>query len=95
MVFYQVFLLSPSQCAIHCNISTVETVRGCVSLKKKFISQGKGVEVTVNSNEENSKDFCLYFVQEFGLCTVHFHSTEISMGGLSGAWFKSGLFAVV
>jgi hypothetical protein len=56
MVFYQVFLLSPSQCAIHCNISTVETVRGCVSLKKKFISQGKGVEVTVNSKEKNSEE---------------------------------------
>ena len=39
---------------------TVETVRGCVSLKK-YKSQGKAVEVTVNNN------FCLDFVQEFSL----------------------------
>jgi len=43
---------------------TLETVRGCVSLKK-CKSQGKAVEV--NSKEENSQDFCLGFVQEFGL----------------------------
>ncbi len=49
MVFYQVFLLSPSQCAAW----TVETIRGCVSLKK-YKSQGKAAEVTVNSKEENS-----------------------------------------
>jgi hypothetical protein len=36
-----------------------------VSLKK---SQGKAVEVTVNSKEENSEDFCLDFFQEFDLC---------------------------
>jgi hypothetical protein len=30
-------------------------------------SQGKAVVVTVNSKEENFKDFCLDFVQEFGL----------------------------
>ncbi len=46
MIFYQVFLLSPLQC-------TVETVRGCVSLKK-YKSQGKAVKVTVNSKEESS-----------------------------------------
>ncbi len=45
--FYQVFLLSPLQ------YHTAETVRGCVSLKKQK-SQGKAVEVTVNSKEENS-----------------------------------------
>jgi hypothetical protein len=32
---------------------TVETVRGCVSRKKKN-SQGKAAEVTVNSNEEKT-----------------------------------------
>jgi hypothetical protein len=32
---------------------TVETVGGCVSLKKKK-TRGKAVEVTVNSKEENS-----------------------------------------
>ncbi len=36
---------------------------------KKFKAQGKTVEVTLNSTEENSEDFCLDFVQEFGLCT--------------------------
>jgi hypothetical protein len=61
MVFYQVFLISPLQCK-------VETVRGCVSLKK-YKSQGKAVEVTVNSKDENSQDFCLDFIQEFGLWT--------------------------
>jgi hypothetical protein len=35
---------------------TVETLRGCVSLKK-YKSQGKTVEVTVNSKKENSKTF--------------------------------------
>jgi hypothetical protein len=35
------------------NNCTVETVRGCVSLKK-YKSQDKAVEVTVNSKEENS-----------------------------------------
>ncbi len=38
---------------------------GCVSLKIQK-SQGKAVEVTVNSKEEKSSDFCLNFVQEFG-----------------------------
>ncbi len=37
---------------------------------KKYKSQGKAVEVTVNSKEENSEDFCLDFVQEFGLCML-------------------------
>ncbi len=45
-------------------VCTVETVRGCV---KKYKSQGKAVEVTVNCKEENSEDFCLDFFQEFGL----------------------------
>jgi hypothetical protein len=35
---------------------------------KKYKSQSKAVvEVTVNSKEENSSDFRLNFVQEFGL----------------------------
>jgi hypothetical protein len=37
-----------------------------VSLKK-YKPEGKAVEVTPNNREENSKDFCLDFVQEFGL----------------------------
>jgi hypothetical protein len=32
----------------------------------KYKSHGKAVEVTVNSKEENSYDFCLDLVQEFG-----------------------------
>ncbi len=34
---------------------------------KKYKSQGKAVEVTVNNKEENSSDVSLDFVQEFGL----------------------------
>jgi hypothetical protein len=34
-------------------------------------SQCKAVEVTVDSNEKNSEDFCLDFAQEFGLRTMH------------------------
>jgi hypothetical protein len=34
---------------------------------KKQKSQGKAKEVTVNSKEENSLDFCLDLFQEFGL----------------------------
>ncbi len=50
MVFYQIFLLSPLQCT-----ATLlwKYVRDCVSSKKQK-SQGKAVEVTVNSKEENS-----------------------------------------
>ncbi len=47
-------------------MSLKKYVRGCVSLKK-YKSLGKAVEVTVNSKEGNSLDFCLDFVQEFGL----------------------------
>jgi hypothetical protein len=47
------------------NNRTLETIRGCVSLKK-YKSQGKAVQVTVNSKEEN---ICLDFVQEYDICT--------------------------
>jgi hypothetical protein len=49
VVFYQVLLLSLL------SEGTVETVtvRGCVRLKK-YKSQGKAEEVTLNSKEENS-----------------------------------------
>ncbi len=58
---------------------------------KKQKSQGKAVEVTVNTKAENSSDFCLDFVKEFGLGraqrmaggelmylnpTVHYDTTE-------------------
>jgi hypothetical protein len=46
-----------------------EKSRNCKRLKK-YKSQGKAVEVTVNSKEENSYNFCLDYVQEFGLCTI-------------------------
>jgi hypothetical protein len=45
-----------------------ENVRGCVSLKK-YKSQGKAVEVIVNSKDENSEYFCLDFIEGFGLST--------------------------
>ncbi len=47
-------------------MSLEKYVLGCVSLKK-YKSQGKADEMTVNSKEENSVDFCLDFAQEFGL----------------------------
>jgi hypothetical protein len=47
----------------------VQTVRGCVTLKK-YKSQGKAVEVTVSNKDENSSDFCLDFFQELGLWYV-------------------------
>ncbi len=73
MVFYPVFLLSLLECIVTelqkyvggC-VSWKKYVRGCVSLKKQK-SQGKAVEMTVNSKKENSLDFCLDFVQEFGV----------------------------
>jgi len=55
MIFCQVFFLSP----LHCTVT-------CMSLKKHK-SQGKAVEVSVNSKEANSEDFCLDFIQESGL----------------------------
>jgi len=57
---------------------TPETVRGCVNLKK-YKSQGKAVEsveVTVNIMEENSYDFCLDFIQEFGHEAKNFGCSE-------------------
>jgi hypothetical protein len=44
---------------------------------KKYKSQGKAVQVTVNSKEENSLDFCLDFVQEFGLNTCEEEPTQM------------------
>ncbi len=46
----------------------------------KFKSQGKDVEVTANSKEENFKDFCMDFVQEFGFrdnYTVEWHQRNV------------------
>ncbi len=72
-----VFLLGfpPFSLTVYSNW-TVEIVRGCVRLKK-YKSQGKTVEVTVNCKKENSEDFedfCLDFVQEFGLCLLAYNS---------------------
>jgi hypothetical protein len=47
-------------------VSLKKYIRGCVSLKKEKF-QGKNVEMTVNSKEENSLDFRLDFVQEFSV----------------------------
>jgi hypothetical protein len=49
-----------------------------VSLKK-YKAQGKAVEVTVNSKEENSEDFCLDFVQEFGFSMYVQYSTIVQI----------------
>jgi hypothetical protein len=62
--FNRVFLLSHLQCTVR----TVETVRLCLSLKKKkYIKAKLKRYLILNNKEENSSDFCLYFVQEFGL----------------------------
>ncbi len=58
--------LPPFSFTVYCTVTELyDTVRGCVSLKK-YKYQGKAIELTVNSKEENSQDFCLDFVQEFG-----------------------------
>ncbi len=59
MVFYQVFLLSPIQCTVY---------RNCKRLREfeEYKSVGKAVEETVNSKDENSKDFCLDVAPELG-----------------------------
>jgi hypothetical protein len=59
------FTIRFSSCLLYC-VHTEETIRSCVSLNLK----GKIVEVILNSNVENSEDFCLDFVPEFGLCWV-------------------------
>jgi hypothetical protein len=44
------------------------------SFKPLLLKWGRGVkslvELTVNSKEENSEDFCPNYIQEFGLCTM-------------------------
>jgi hypothetical protein len=44
--------------------------RNCKRLREfeEIEISSKAVEVAVNNKEENSEDFCLDFVQEFGLC---------------------------
>ncbi len=55
-----------------------------MSLRKQK-SQGNAVEVTVNSKEEICEDFCLDFVEEFGLrwnsCTVKYENIGSHKGG--------------
>jgi hypothetical protein len=62
-----------------------------------FLTIWKGVWFSIKffSFPFYSLHFFLDFFQEFGLGTVHFRATEISIDGPSGPWFKSGLFAVV
>ncbi len=48
---------------------------------KKYKSQGKAVEVTVNSKEEKSYAFCLDFVLEIGL-RINFKWTPTNNTGL-------------
>jgi hypothetical protein len=63
MVFYQDILLSTLQSTV---TELWKYARVCMSLKK-YKSQGKAAEVTVNSKEKNSENFYLDFVQEFDL----------------------------
>jgi len=59
MVFYQVFLLSPLQC------TTIMNSRNCKRMRDEEIEISR--QVTLNSKEEISEDFCLDFVQELSL----------------------------
>ncbi len=61
---------------------------------KKKKSQGKAEEVTVNSKEENSLDFCLDLFQEFGLCRTMLKSEcgkRIEQRWDRPCWFDSKL----
>ena len=49
---------------------------------KKYKSQGKAVKVAVNSKEENSEDFRLDFVPEFGLWPVGRKTVNFKQFGL-------------
>jgi hypothetical protein len=73
LVLYQVFLLSPLQC-------TQTPFRNF-----KRLSEFEEIEIsrqscrgTVNRMEENSSDFCLYFVQEFGLWSLVENKSAVS-----------------
>jgi hypothetical protein len=65
VVLYQFFLPSPLQCA-------VTHYRNCTGLREfeEVEISCKAVEVTLNSKEKNCYDFCLDFVQEFGLTSA-------------------------
>jgi hypothetical protein len=71
MVFYQVILLSPLQC-------TVETVRGCVSLKKKN-SQYKAVKVNLNSKEEKTLRTFVWILSKKS-ASVHYREEPLPNG---------------
>jgi hypothetical protein len=63
-----------------------------VSLKKKK-SQSKAVEVSANSKEENSLDFCLDLFQEFGLCRTMLKSERGKPIENSAGTFHVGLIS--
>ncbi len=70
-------------------------VRGCVSLKKQKSFSRQSCTVYGNSKEENSRGFCLDFVQEFGLCgpsgcNVNVSLTDASPNGFS--WILRPLY---
>jgi hypothetical protein len=52
--------------------SVTELLRHCKRLREfeEIELSRQAIELTVNSKEENSQDFCLDFVQEFGLMAV-------------------------
>jgi hypothetical protein len=56
----------------------VETVRGCVSLKKRNLKAICRLEVTLNSKEET---FVSISIQELGLCTACYKVDSISQKG--------------
>ncbi len=44
---------------------------------KKYKSEGKALEVTVNNKEENSSDFCLDLIKEFGLWSLPVYNSVL------------------
>jgi hypothetical protein len=68
---------------------TVYTVKIKNQFQPTFAQRGgvKSAEVTVNSKEENSQDFCLNYVQEFGFNPGNPDAVPVKSG--AGIPFKS------
>jgi hypothetical protein len=64
-------------------VSSFLLYRNCKRLREfeEIEILSKAVEVTVDNKEENSSDFCLDFVEEFGLRTTKRLLKTLSCGG--------------
>jgi hypothetical protein len=83
MVFYQGFLLSPLQCTLM-HYRNYKRLREFEEIE--ISRQSSSLEVTLNSKEENSSEFSLDFVQEFGLsvqgrqkCSLNFRAVKFGV----------------